>query len=134
VARVNLEFFFQIPGAFIKIGGLRVDFGKGRGLFLDGGDFSGFRIILQYEMMIDSVHGSWTAGGSFHNGPLSGTDWKPLERGGTLTGAWSPTAPELGSSPTRVGCGEGRTVKSARRSPGLVRRRDGRAVMANWRW
>jgi hypothetical protein len=33
VARVNLEFFFQIPGAFMKSGGLRVDFEKGRGLF-----------------------------------------------------------------------------------------------------
>jgi hypothetical protein len=26
----------------------------------DGGDFSGFGIILQYEMMVDSIHGSWT--------------------------------------------------------------------------
>jgi hypothetical protein len=32
VARVNLELFFQIPRAFMKIGGLRVDFGKGRGV------------------------------------------------------------------------------------------------------
>jgi hypothetical protein len=57
----------------------------------------------------------------------------PLEARSTmdLSAAW--TTPELGSSPARVGCGEGRTVKPARRSPGLVRRRDGRAAMAN-RW
>jgi hypothetical protein len=36
----------------------------------DGGDFSSFGIILQYEMMVDSVHGSWIAGGSVHHGPL----------------------------------------------------------------
>jgi hypothetical protein len=99
----------------------------------DGGDFSGFGIILQNEMMVDSVHGSWTAGGSVHHGPLGSVDWWPPDRGGMLAGAWSSTTPELGSSPARVGCGEGRTVKPARRSPGLVRRRDGRAAMAN-RW
>jgi hypothetical protein len=101
---------------------------------LQGGDFSDFRIILQYEMMVDSVHGSWTAGGSVHHGPLGGADWRPPERGGMLAGAWSLTAPELGSSPARVRCGEGRTVKPARRSPGLIRRRDGRAATANRRW
>jgi hypothetical protein len=50
-----------------------------------------------------------------------------------LTGAWSLTAPELGRSSVRVGCGEGRTVKPVRRSPELVRRRDGWAALAN-RW
>jgi hypothetical protein len=35
--------------------------------------------------------------------------------------------------PARVGCGEGRTVKPARRSPGLARRRGGRAAMASRR-
>jgi hypothetical protein len=84
--------------------------------------------------MVDSVHGSWTAGGSIHHGPLGGADWRPLERGGMLTGAWSPTAFELRSSPTRVGCGEGRTVKPVWRSPELVRRCDGRAATANRRW
>jgi hypothetical protein len=84
--------------------------------------------------MVDSVHGSWTAGGSIHHGPLGGADWRPLERGSTLAGAWSLSAPELGSSPVRIGCGEGRTVKPARRSPGLVRRRDGRAATANRGW
>jgi hypothetical protein len=97
-------------------------------------DFSGFEIILRYEMMVDSVHGSWTAGGSVHHGPLSGMNYRPPEQGGTLARAWSPTAPELESSPARVRCGEGTTVKPARRSPGLVRRRDGRAATANRRW
>jgi hypothetical protein len=63
--------------------------------------------------MVDSIHDSWTAGGSVHHGPPSGTEWRPPERGGTLTEAWPPTAPELRSSSTRVGCGEGRTVKLA---------------------
>jgi hypothetical protein len=101
---------------------------------LDGGDFSSFGIILQYEMMVDSVHYSWTAGGSVHHGPLGGADLRPPERGGTLVRAWSPTAPELGSSSVRVGCGVGRTVKPVRRSPRLVRRCDGRAATANRRW
>jgi hypothetical protein len=106
---------------------------KAGGYLQDGGDFSCFGIILQYEMMVDSVHGSWAAGGSVYHGPLSGVDWRPLERGNMFAGAWSPTAPELGSSPARVGSGEGRTVKLARCSPGLIRRRDGRAAMANRR-
>jgi hypothetical protein len=85
------------------------------------------------KMMVDSVHGSWTAGGSVHHGPIGGTDRRTPERGGRLTGVWSRTAPELGSSSARVECGEGRTVKPARRSPGLVRRRGGRAATA-YRW
>jgi hypothetical protein len=86
------------------------------------------------KMMVDSVHGSWTAGGSVHHGPLGGADRRPLERGGMLTGVRSRTAPELGSSLARVGCGEGRTVKSAWRSPRLARRRGGRAATASqWR-
>jgi hypothetical protein len=84
-------------------------------------------------MMVDSVHRSWNAGGSVHHGPLGGVDWRPPERGGTLTEAWSPTALTLKSSPGRVGCGEGRTVKPARRSPGLIRLRDDRAATANQR-
>jgi hypothetical protein len=83
--------------------------------------------------MVDSVHGSWTAGSSVHRGPLGDVDWRPPERGGMLTGARSRTAPELGSSPARVGCGEGRTMKLARRSPGLVRPHGGRAATANRR-
>jgi hypothetical protein len=50
-----------------------------------------------------------------------------------LAGVWFWTAPELGSSPARVGCGEGRMVKPAQRSPGLVRRRGGRAATASRR-
>jgi hypothetical protein len=81
--------------------------------------------------MVDSVHGSWTAGGLAHYEPLGGADWRPPKRGGTLAGAWSPTAPELGSLPARVGCGEGRMGRPAWRLVRLVRWRDGRAVMAN---
>jgi hypothetical protein len=99
----------------------------------NGGDFSGFRIIFNMKMMVDSVHGTWTAGGSVHHGPLSGADRRPPERGGMLAEVRSWTAPKLGSSPARVGCGEGRTVKPARRSPGLARRRRGRAATAR-RW
>jgi hypothetical protein len=99
----------------------------------NGGDFSGFRILFNMKMMVDSVHGSWTTGGSVHHGPLGGADRRPPERGGMLAGVRSRTAPELGSSPARVGCGEGRTVKPARRSPGLARRRGGRAAMASQR-
>jgi hypothetical protein len=51
-----------------------------------------------------------------------------------LAGAWSRTAPELGNSPARVRCGEGRTVKPARRSPGLARWHGGRAAMVSRRW
>jgi hypothetical protein len=99
----------------------------------NGGDFSGFRIILNMKMMVDPVHGSWTAGGSVHQGPLSGADRRPLKRGGMLAGVRSRTAPELGSSPVRVGCGEGRMVRLARRSPGLARRCGGRAATASRR-
>jgi hypothetical protein len=127
-----LELFLKIRGASCEC----VDYGlitkKGRGLFARWWGFSGFGIILQYEMMVDSVHGSWTVGGSVYHGPPGGADWRPPERGGTLAGAWSPIAPELGSSPVRVGREEGRTVKPARRSPGLDRRRDDRATTANW--
>jgi hypothetical protein len=50
-----------------------------------------------------------------------------------LTGGWPPTAPEHGSSPAMVRCGEGRTAKLARCSPGLERRHDGWATTANQR-
>jgi hypothetical protein len=81
--------------------------------------------------MVDSVHGSWTAGGSVHHGPPGSADWRPLERGGMLTGAWPPIAPELRSSSARVEHGEGRTVKLTQRSPGLERQCDGWATTAN---
>jgi hypothetical protein len=99
----------------------------------NGGDFSGFRIIFNMKMMVNPVHDSWTARGSVHHGPLGSADRRPPERGGMLAGVRSRTAPELESSPARVGCGEGRTVKPARRSPGLARRRGGRAATAS-RW
>jgi hypothetical protein len=100
----------------------------------NSGDFFGFGIIFNMKMMVDSVHGSWTAGGSVHHGPLGGADRRPPERGDMLIGVRSRTAPELGSSPARVGCGEGRTVKPALRSPGLVRRRGRRAATASRQW
>jgi hypothetical protein len=100
----------------------------------NGGDFSSFGIIFNMKMMVDSVHGSWTAGCSVHHGPLGGADRRPPERGGMLAGVRSRTAPELESSPVRVGCGEGRMVKPVRRSPGLARRRGGRAATASQRW
>jgi hypothetical protein len=81
-----------------------------RGLSAKWWGFSGFRIIFNRKMMVDPAHGSWTAGGSVHHGPLGGADRRPPERGGTLAGVWSRTALELESSPARVGCGEGRTV------------------------
>jgi hypothetical protein len=99
----------------------------------NGGDFSGVRIIFNMKMMVDSVHGSWTAGGSVHHGPLGGADRRPPERGCMLIGVRSRTAPELESSPARVGCGEGRTVKPARCSPGLARRRGGWAATVSRR-
>jgi hypothetical protein len=99
----------------------------------NSGDFFGFGIIFNMKMMVDSVHGSWTAGGSVHHGPLGGADQRAPDRGSMLAGVRSQTTPELGSSPVRVGCGEGRTVKPTRRSPGLVRRRGGRAVTASRR-
>jgi hypothetical protein len=99
----------------------------------NGGDFSCFRIIFNMKIMVDSVHASWTAGGSVHHGPLGSADRRPPERGGMLARVQSRTAPELRSSPVRVGCGEGRRVKPARRSPGLVRRRGGWAATAS-RW
>jgi hypothetical protein len=99
----------------------------------NGGDFSGFGIIFNTKIMVDSVHGSWTAGGSVHHGPLGGADRRPRKRGGALAGVRSRTAPELESSPARVGRGEGRRVKLARRSPGLARRCGGRATAASRR-
>jgi hypothetical protein len=114
--------------------GQRVDYGKMQLVICKMVGFSGFRIILQYEMMVNSVHGSWTVGGSVHHGPPSGADWRPLERGGTIARAWTPTAPKLGSSPTRVRPEEGRTVKLARRSPGLDKWCDSRATTTNQRW
>jgi hypothetical protein len=99
----------------------------------NGGDFSGFGIIFNTKIMVDSVHGSWTAGGSVHHGPLGGADRRPRKRGGALAGVRSRTAPELESSPARVGCGEGRRVKLARHSPGLARRCGGRATTASRR-
>jgi hypothetical protein len=68
----------------------------------NGGDFSGFGIIFNMKMMVDSVHGSWTTRGSVHHGPLGGVDQRPPEQGSMLAGVQSRTAPELGSSPARV--------------------------------
>jgi hypothetical protein len=124
---------FRISDLTAKIVDRGLIFEKGRGLSAKWWGFSGFRIIFNIKMMVDSVHSSWTTGGSVHHGPLSGTDRRPPERGGMLAEVRSRTAPELGSSPVRVRCGEGRTVKPARRSPRLVRRCGGWAATASRR-
>jgi hypothetical protein len=49
--------------------------------------------------------------------------------GGALTGARPPAAPVRQSSPAGVQNGEGGTGRSIRASPGLERRRGGRATM-----
>jgi hypothetical protein len=49
---------------------------KYKGLFVRWWGFSGFKIILQWEMMVVSVHGSRTAGDSVHHGPPGGADWR----------------------------------------------------------
>jgi hypothetical protein len=109
-------------------------FGKPEGLSAKWWGFSGFGIIFNTKIMVDSVHGSWTGGGgSVHHGPLGGADRRPRERGGALAGVRSRTAPELESSPARVGRGEGRMVRRARHSPGLARRCGGRATTASRR-
>jgi hypothetical protein len=48
--------------------------------------------------------------------------------GGALTGAWPPTALVHGSSPAGAQQREGNAGNSARASPGLGRRRGGRAM------
>jgi hypothetical protein len=91
----------------------------------NGGDFFGFGIIFQYENdggLSPRLMDHWRLG----------PPWT-TRRGGMLVGAWSWIGLELGSSPARVWCGKGRTVKPARCSPGLVRRRGGQAAMTN-RW
>jgi hypothetical protein len=67
----------------------------------------------------------WTDGGADRGGP---------GYGGALTGARPPTAPVRQSSPAGVQQREERTGSSARASPGLERRRGGRATMVKPRW
>jgi hypothetical protein len=54
--------------------------------------------------------------------------------GGALTGAQPPAAPVRQSSPAGAQNGEGGTRSSARASPGLQRRRGGRATTGKARW
>jgi hypothetical protein len=84
--------------------------------------------------MVDSVHGSWTAGGSVHHGPPDGAHWKPLERGVMLAGAWPPAAPDLEISSARVRRRDGTTAKPTWRSLRLERQRDGQVTTTNWWW
>jgi hypothetical protein len=53
---------------------------------------------------------------------------------GALTGARPPAAPVRQSSPAGAQNGEGGTGSSSRASPGLERRRGGRAMMGKARW
>jgi hypothetical protein len=69
-----LELFLKIRGASYDSVDCGLIMEKGKGLFARWWGFSGFGIILQYEMMVDSEHGTWTAGGSVHHGPPSGMD------------------------------------------------------------
>jgi hypothetical protein len=55
-------------------------------------------------------------------------------RGGTLTGAQPPASPVRQSSPAGAQQREERTGSSARASPGLGRRRGGRATVVKARW
>jgi hypothetical protein len=54
--------------------------------------------------------------------------------GGVLTGAWPPVAPVHQSSLAGAQHGEGGTGSSIRASPGLERRRGGRAMTRKARW
>jgi hypothetical protein len=100
----------------------------------NGGDFSGFRIIFQYEN--DGGLGPW-----FMDQWRLGPPWTTRRRGLEATRARRHARRSSVSdrsrarnSPARVACGEGRTVKPVRRSPRLIRRRGGQAAMANRQW
>jgi hypothetical protein len=67
-----MELFLKIRGASCACVDCGLIMEKGRGLFARWWGFSGFGIILQYEMMVESVHGSWTAGGSIHPAAWTG--------------------------------------------------------------
>jgi hypothetical protein len=54
--------------------------------------------------------------------------------GSVLTGAQPPAAPVRQSSPAGAQNGEGGSRSSSRASPGLERRRGGRAMMGKARW
>jgi hypothetical protein len=67
----------------------------------------------------------WTDGSADRGGP---------GHGGVLTGARPPAAPMRQSSPMGAQQREERTGSSSRASPGLERRRGGRATMVKARW
>ncbi len=54
--------------------------------------------------------------------------------GGVLPGAWALAAPVHRSTPAGAQNGEGSTGSSSRASPGLERRRGGRAMAGKARW
>jgi hypothetical protein len=58
VARANLELlFFQIPGAFVKIGGLRVDTEEVQGPFCKVAGIKEFsNLIYNEKNSVDRVH------------------------------------------------------------------------------
>jgi hypothetical protein len=81
---------------------------------------------------VDRVHVSVDRPGAL--GP-SWTDAGADNRhGGALTGARPPATPVRQSSPAGAQNGEGDTGSSSRASPGLERRRGGRATTGKARW
>jgi hypothetical protein len=71
---------------------------------------------------------------SVHHEPTAARTEGGPEHGGALTGARPPAAPVRQSSPTGAQQREEHTGRSSRASPGLERRRGGRATMVKARW
>jgi hypothetical protein len=81
---------------------------------------------------VDRVHVSVDRPG------VLGPPWTDVDadngHGGALTGAQPPVGPVRQSSPAGAQNGEGGTGSSSRASPGLKRRRGGRATTGKARW
>jgi hypothetical protein len=69
-------------------------FGKPEGLSAKWWGFSGFGIIFNTKIMVDSVHGSWTGGGG---GARSTMDQSAARTGGH--GSEAARSPEFGPGP-----------------------------------
>jgi hypothetical protein len=81
---------------------------------------------------VDRVHISVDRSGAF--GPLWTDAGVDNGHGGALTGARPPAVPVRQSLPAGAQNGEGGTGSSSRASPGLERRRGGRAMTGKARW